>query len=279
MEQLLARPEMQSAVIPFAVALLAYLVLRKVTATAWLWALLSAFLISAALINGLTISPLTGTRKIILLVIASLFTAALLHWVLSSHNLQRRFTTIICQVAILWVFWTVLGRMNSASMVLFLAGTISLVLMLEWLFVRVVDEPAQLHGAGFSLLLGVGLAATAAASALLGQLALALAAASGGAFLGWVLTGDAQGKQTRQPVAALPYVMAPALLGVAAVIFARLPWYALIPLAAIPLAVGLVPKKVESRFLRALLASLPGLAIALGVAFYIWQTGSSGSGY
>ena len=164
-------------------------------------------------------------------------------------------------------------------MVLFLAGTISLVLVLEWLFARLVDEPAQLHGAGFSLLLGVGLAATAAASALLGQLALALAAASGGAFLGWVLTGDAQGKQTRQPVAALPYVMAPALLGVAAVIFARLPWYALVPLAALPLAVGLVPQKTESRFLRALLASLPGLVIALGVAFYIWQTGSSDSGY
>jgi uncharacterized membrane protein YccC len=45
------------------------------------------------------------------------------------------------------------------------------------------------------------------------------------------------------------------------------------------LAVGLVPQKAESRFLRALLASLPGLVIALGVAFYIWQTGSSGSGY
>jgi hypothetical protein len=259
--------------------LLAYLALRKFTGTAWLWALLCAFLVSSALINGLAVSPLTGTRKIILLAIASLFTAALLHLVLPSHNLQRRFTRIICQVALLWVFWTVLKRMDSASMVLFLAGTISLVLVLEWLFARLVDEPAQLHGAGFSLLLGVGLAATAAASALLGQLALALAAASGGAFLGWVLTGDAQGKQTRPPVAALPYVMAPALLGVAAVIFARLPWYALIPLAAIPLAVGLVPQKTESRFLRALLASLPGLVIALGVAFYIWQTGSSDSGY
>ena len=110
----------------------------------------------------------------------------------ASHNLQRRFTTIVCQVALLWVFWAVLGRMDSASMVLFLAGTISLVLVLEWSFVRVVEQPAQLHGAGFSLLLGVGLSATAAASALLGQLALALAAASGGAFLGWVLIGNAR---------------------------------------------------------------------------------------
>jgi hypothetical protein len=260
-------------------ALVAYLGLRKITATAWLWALLAAFLASAALINGLIVTPLTGTRKIILLVTASFIAAALLHWVLRSDNLQRRFTTIISQVALLWVFWAVVGRMDSAAMVLFLVGTISLVLVSEHLFVRVIDKPAQLHGAGFSLLLGVGLSATAAASALLGQLALALAAASGGALLGWVLSGNASKQQTRQSVAVLPYVMAPALLGVAAVIFARLPWYALIPLTAIPLVVGLVPQKSESRFVNALLASLPGLVIALGVAFYVWQSGNSGSGY
>jgi hypothetical protein len=182
-------------------------------------------------------------------------------------------------VALLWVFWAVVGRMDSAAMVLFLAGSISLVLVSEHLFARIIDNPAQLHAAGFSLLLGVGLSATAAASALLGQLALALAAASGGALLGWVLSGSASRQQTRQSIAVLPYFMAPALLGVAAVIFARLPWYALIPLTSIPWAVSLVPQKSESRFVNALLASLPGLVIALGVAFYVWQTGNSASGY
>ena len=279
MEQLLSRPEIQSAVVPFLIAFVAYLGLRKITAAAWLWALLAAFLASAALINGLIINPLTGTRKIILLVIASFIAAALLHWVLRSDNLQRRFTTIVSQVALLWVFWAVLGRMDSAAMVLFLVGSISLVLVSEYLFVRINDNPAQLHAAGFSLLLGVGLSATAAASALLGQLALALAAASGGALLGWVLSGNVSKQQTRQSLAVLPYIMAPALLGVAAVMFARLPWYALIPLASIPLVVGLVPQKSGSRFVNALLSSLPGLVIALGVAFYVWQSGSSASGY
>jgi hypothetical protein len=164
-------------------------------------------------------------------------------------------------------------------MVLFLAGTISLVLVLEALFERVCANPAQLHGAGLSLLLGVGLSATAAASALLGQLALALAAASGGAFLAWVVTGNAVGRHAQQSIHTLPYVLAPTLLGTGAVILARLPWYALVPLASIPLAVSLVPQKTESRFLRALLTSLPGLVIAIAVAFYVWQSGSSDSGY
>ena len=279
MEQLLSRPEIQSAVAPFVIALVAYLGLRKITATAWLWALLVAFLASAALINGLIVNPLTGTRKIILLITASFIPAALLHWVLRSENLQRRFTTIISQVALLWVFWAVLGRMDSAAMVLFLAGSISLVLVSEHSFVRIIDKPAQLHGAGFSLLLGVGLSATAAASALLGQIALALAAASGGALLGWVLSGSVSRPQTRQLIAVLPYLMASSLLGIAAVMFARLPWYALIPLTSIPFAVNLVPQKSSSRFVNALLASLPGLVIALGVAYDVWHTGSSGSGY
>jgi hypothetical protein len=279
MEQLLSRPEMQTAVLPFVVALLVYLGLRKNTATAWIWALLAAFLAAAALINGLTLTPLTGTRKIILLVIASFFAAALLPRTLPGHNLQRRFSTIACQLAVLWVFWAVVMRMESAAMVLFLAGTISLVLVLETLFERVCANPAQLHGAGLSLLLGVGLSATAAASALLGQLALALAAASGGAFLAWVVTGNAVGRQARQSIHTLPYVMAPTLLGTAAVIFARLPWYALVPLASIPLAVSLVPQKTGSRCLRALLASLPGLVIAIAVAVYVWQSSGSDSGY
>jgi len=279
MEQLLSRPEIQSAVVPFLIALVVYLGLQKLTATAWLWALLAAFLGSAALINGLTLTPLTGTRKIILLIIASFFTATLLPWVMPNRNLQRRFTTIASQIALLWVFWAVLTRMDSAAMVLFLVGTISLVLVLEWSFVRVAEQPAQLHGAGVSLLLGVGLSTTVAASALLGQLALALAAASGGAFLGWVLIGNARGQTASQPVTVIPYVLAPALLGVAAVIFARLPWYALVPLALIPFAVSLVPQKTESRFLHALLSSLPGLVIAIAVALFVWQSSDSASGY
>jgi hypothetical protein len=179
----------------------------------------------------------------------------------------------------LWVFWAVVMRMQSAAMILFLAGTISLVLVLEALFERVCENPAQLHGAGLGLLLGVGLSATAAASALLGQLALALAAASGGAFLAWVVTGKAVERQAQQSIHTLPYVLAPTLLGTAAVIFARLPWYALVPLASIPLAVSLVPQRTESRFLRALLTSLPGLVIAIAVALYVWLSGSSASGY
>jgi len=280
MEQILSRPEFQSAVVPFVIALLVYFGLRKISAQAWLWAVFAAFLASVLLINGITVTPLTGTRKIILLVLTSFIAAALLPRLLSRANLQRAVATGAAVLALLWVFWTVLARMEVGAIALFLAGSIGLALWLLFLFDQLAHHDARLHAAGFSLLLGVGLSATAAASALLGQLALALSAASGGAFLAWVLFANEDGKEATKPsIATLPYVLAPLLLGLAAVIFARLPWYALLALAAIPLSVNLLPLKPDSRFLSALLSSLPGLVIAIAVGFWIWQTGSSDSGY
>jgi len=280
MEQILNRPELQSAVAPFVIALLVYFGLRKISAQAWLWAVCAAFLVSVLLINGVTVTPLTGTRKIILLVLISFFAAALLPRLLPRVNLQRAVAAGAAVLALLWVFWAVLARMEAGAIALFLAGSIGLALWLLFLFDRLAHNEARLHAAGFSLLLGVGLAATAAASALLGQLALALSTASAGAFLGWVLFANKDDAEAAQPsITTLPYVLAPLLLGLAAVIFARLPWYALLALAAIPLAVSLLPLKSDSRFLSALLSSLPGLVIAIAVGFWVWQSGSSDSGY
>ena len=280
MEQILNRPEIQSAVVPFTVALLSYLGLRKHTPAAWIWALFAAFLIAAGLINGATFTPLTGTRKIILLVLASLIVAALGPVVVQQARLQRSVSAALGIIAILLVFWAVVTRMEVTAIALFLVGGVALVLWLTWIFDRISDDPARLHGAGFSLLLGTGLSATAGASALLGQLALALSASSGAVLLGWVLTGKTgKSNQASGSISTLPYVLAPVLLGLAAVIFARLPWYALIPLASIPLVTRLLPGELESRFLRSVVSTLPGLLIALAVAFWIWQSGSSASGY
>jgi len=277
MDNLLDRPEVQSALLPFVIALVLALGLRKLTATAWLWAMFAAFTLSALLINGLTLTPLTGTRKIILLIGGALFVAALLPGVLARLRLQRPFTDLFCLLALGWVFSAVVARMQTLQIAMIAAGAVAFAFTLQLSFERVIVNPARLHGAGLGLLLGVGLAATAAASALLGQLGLALAAACGGAYLAWVITG-ASGN-AKQLVVTLPYVLAPLLLGVASVLFARLPWYALIPLAFIPLAASLVPLKFESRFARALVASLPGLVIALATAFWVWKSSGSASGY
>lgn len=280
MDQLLNRPELQSAVIPFIVALSCYLGLKKFTASAWIWALFAAFLVSSSLINGITLTPLTGTRKIILLVLASFMVAGLAPVIIQRVNLRRGASTLLGVMAILLVFWKVVARMETAAMISFMVGGVAFVLWLTWAFGRLASNPARLHGAGFSLLLGTGLSAIAGASALLGQLALSLAFASGAVLLAWVLVGKSTAPaQPNRSISTLPYALAPSLFGLAAVVFASLPWYALIPLASIPLVAKIMPGKPDSRFLAGLAGSLPGLMIAFAVAFWVWQTGNSSSGY
>jgi len=280
MDQILNRPEIQSAVLPFIVSLSLCFGLKKITASAWIWAVFVAFLVSAGLINGLTITPLTGTRKIILLILASFIVAALIHHGVRSISLQRFGLWVLGILALIWVFWKVMARMDAPEIAVFLGAGIGLVLWLLWAFDRIGNNETQLHAAGFSLLLGTGLSATLGASALLGQLGLSLAAASGAVLLAWVLTGKAVAPaNSNRLTPTLPYALATALLGLAAVIFASLPWYTLIPLASIPLVTSLVPKKFDSRFVNTLITSLPGLAIGLAVSFWVWKSGSSSSGY
>jgi hypothetical protein len=282
MEQLLDRPEIQSAVIPFIVGLAVAAGLRKVTRGAWIWALFAAFLCSALLINGTTLMPLTGTRKIILLVLGACLVAGLGAFVLRTTNLQRQAATGLVIVSVLWIFWTVMERREATAAAIFVAGAVALNLFTAWGLDLCRKHEARLHGAGFGLLLGTGLCAALGSSALLGQLGLALAAGCGGLFLAWVLLPGQTGGELihGRPLAILPYLMPAVTIGLAAVIFARLPWYALAPLAAIPLATSLLPYQSESRFMNALVSSLPGLLITGATAFWVWQAGSSSaSGY
>jgi len=277
MDQIFSRPEIQSAVLPFIIGFMLYLGLRKQTLNAWMWAVFAAFLVSVGLINGLTITPLTGTRKIILLILASFVVAASMQHLIAEVKLRRAILSTLAVLAMLLVFWKIAMRKEALDMALFFAGSLTLVLTLVSSFERIGNNFMRLHGAGFALLIGTGLSAAVAASALLGQLALSLSAASAAVLLGWVIKGDAG--DDKQSNATLPYALAAALLGLAAVILARLPWYALVPLASIPLVTSFVPKISENRFIQALTTSLPGLCIALAVTFWVWQTGSSNSGY
>lgn len=282
MEELLVRPEMQSAVIPFIVGLAVAAGLRTITSSAWIWALFAAFLCSALLINGATLTPMTGTRKIILLVLGACLVAGLAAPVLRSVSLQRQAVVGVVILAMLWIFWAVIARRDPVAIGLFIAGAVTLVLVAGWGLDRCRKHEARLHGAGLGLMFGTGLCAMLGSSALLGQLSLALAAGCGGLLLAWVLLpSQANGERVNdRPLATLPYLMPAVTIGLAAVIFARLPWFALAPLAGIPFATSLATYRIESRFLSALVNSLPGMVIAGATAVWVWHvSSSSASGY
>lgn len=268
MDELLLNPVFQAAIAPFAVALVAGFLLKY---AGWHWAGLAVvlgFYASVSLITGFEFTPLTSTRKIILLGMI----AAGVGLALDLLNLKQRYLLPLLAVlgagALLWVIWPPLMRMEGAEKWLYGIGGSAyvawLLASLEGLRSRALRADAAL----FNLAMGTGLAAVMGASALLGQLASALAAAIG-AFL---LLSSFKKTLPVGFIMLLPVALIAGLIGVGALIYAKLPWYCLPILAAIPLLARIpLPGKppLWGQALALVLMTLPGAAGAIYVAWKI----------
>lgn len=268
MDELLQNPVFQAAIVPFAIALAAGFLLKY---AGWQWAGLSVvlgFYAGVSLITGFEFTPLTSTRKIILLGMI----AAGVGLVLDLLNLKQRhlapLLVILGAGALLWVIWPPLMRMEGAEKWIYGMGGIAYV---GWLLASMEGLRSRALRADTALLnlgLGTGLAAVMGASALLGQLASALAAAIGAFLLLSAL------KKTLPVgfVMLLPAALLGGLIGVSALVYAKLPWYCLPILATIPLLARLpLPKKLPlwGQALALVLMTLPGAAGAVYVAWKI----------
>lgn len=267
MDDLLTNPVFQTAVVPFIVALIAGLILNR---CGWYWAgltIIIGFIACAWLIMDLKLSPLSSTRKIILLG----FIAVAAGIALDVYSGTRRYipyVLFICgAVAALWVIWPVLMRREGMEFWLLAAGAGVYagwqVMMME----RLRAQPIRAGSAALSLGVGTGVAAVMGASALLGQLASSIAAASGA----YLLLAMFFSKQSAGSLLTLPVALLCGLLGIAGHVYATLPWYVL-PLLAIipPLACIPLPeqKPILVKIVLLVLATMPA---AIGAIIVTWQ--------
>jgi hypothetical protein len=122
--------------------------------------------------------------------------------------------------------------------------------------------------------LGTGISALLGASALLGQLGIAIGAIAGGYLLLLVFKQEIPlGSNLTLPVGLLS-----SLLGIAAVVYASLPWYSLLPLALIPVTINIPLPGELSRFFRLLLLAaytLPLTIIAIVITWYVTSSNQS----
>jgi len=270
----LSLPEIQSAVAPFVVALISGLVARTIGRG---WSPIGAvigFLVAAWLINGVQFTPLTGTRKIILLAVA----AGIVGVVIDAAG-RLRLRPVILAVpsvgAALWMIWNVLAR-RDGSQWLILAGSASV--YVAWLVV-VLDTGRQRAiptvCAGVALAIGTGAITLLSASALLGQLGFALAAANGAVLLLAVVW-----KNTSVGASfTLPVGMLAGLLGFAGLVFARVPWYGLTILAVVPLSAYVRLPTRMPRVVLAALHTLIGVGISAGAVALVWWLMEDIGGY
>lgn len=272
MSNLLTNPAVQSGIIPFIVALVAAWVLRR---AGWLWSGLGfaiAYYVSVYFAAGLQFTPLTSTRKILILGIVTIG----LGLVIDALKQKPRFLPVIIFVAsaaaVTWVIWPVVNREQGGAFWLMLLASI---LYAGWLTTATetlrtrTDRGAML---ALALGLGTGISAMLGASALLGQLGIAIGAIGGAYLLLQLLKQDILlGSNFALPVGLLN-----GLLGIAAVIYASLPWYSLLPLALLPATAHLPVRGELSKFKKLLLLALYTLPMTIIAIIITWITGSSG---
>lgn len=268
MGDVFANPAFQSAVAPLVVGLTAAVLLGRANARWQGLAILAGFLAALALITGLSLLPLTSTRKIILASLGLPLLALALDGKVRRWVVRLTILVVLVAGALSWVIWPVLLRMEMLEALAQLAGLILYVAWLVSIFHAWEDNPERTGSAALALAIGTGGTAMIAASALYGQLGFALAAAMGGLLLRWMIWPG----QNRFGLSAAMAVAVPlALLGAAATVYAKLPWTVLPCLALIPLAAGIPVASQGSRWLRVPLMTLISMLPAIPALWLAWR--------
>lgn len=266
MDPLFNDPLFQSAFLPFVVSLMVALILRP---HGWVWAGLSAvagFAATAYVLTGFELFPLRSDRKILLLggiAVGLGLLLDLLPWRRAAPGLLF----VAAVAAALWLVWPRFRFMDGWQLwALAIAGPA----YVAWLVVSceaLRDKALQADSVVFALSLGTGLSALLGATALYGQLAAAIAAAVGARLLLQFLN---------KPVAAgsimlVPLVAVNALLGLGAVVYAKLPWYSLLLLALIPLLMRVPLSAAMPRWLLTMVTVLIACVPAALAIFLTWR--------
>lgn len=264
MHALLNHPAVQAGLAPFLVALLTAELLQRLRLSGL--ALLAGFAITVYLVSGFAYEPLTSTRKIIWLGLAS--GALAIPLMLLNSTLWRPVLAVLGGAAVVWVCIRVLQQQEIGTALQWGTGC---ALYVGWLVVwmdTLHDSPVRAASAALGLALGTGVAVLVGASALLGQLGLALGAAAM-AYLLIMMVSNSHLPCGR--TFTLPLALVAGLLGCLAVLTARLPWYSLPVLAAIPLVARLPVSEKLGVWLQSTLLSVATLLFAAGAVYLSWR--------
>jgi hypothetical protein len=259
MQSLLEHPAFQSAAAPLVAAILVALVGKPLRLSGL--AALAGFAACVHLATGLGIFPLSAARKIIALAFAGAVAGVLLDFLAPRADRARAVVTAAAALALVWVLWTALSNRDLVEALPLGLGLAAYCAVVTWGFDRLVDAPIRGAAAGVALGVAGGIAAIFGASALLGQMALATGAASGGLLLVQMLAGRAfpAGRAFTLTVA-----LVGALATAGAVVLAKLPWYCLVPLALVPFAAALPfgerLRPWQQAFAHGLAATVPAAA-------------------
>lgn len=268
MQDLLSLPQVQSGLLPLAAALISALLLRPL---GWLWSGLSlaiGFFAAAVLIEGFQFIPLTSTRKLLLAGILAVLVGIVIDALRPARATTISLLAILSAAAGIWLIWPVLQRQEGNALLLMGGGTL---LYMGWLggwAGSLYGSTVRAAGSAWILALATGITAILGASAKLGQLGVALAAAAGAFCLLHVISEKFRGGALYY----VPAVLIAGLLGISGVVYAKISGYSLIPLAALVALAALIKlSSNRSRFVQAIVLTSVLLPLGIIAIVITWQ--------
>lgn len=225
-----ANPAFQAGVLPFIVAFATAFVLRPL---GWYWSGLAIALAFAATVwgvMGFEFTPLTSSRKLVILTLAAVVLGGVLDLVAAQPKKLRLVLAGLGVLAAGWLLWPQLKSAEGSS-AWGRAGLAALyVAWLTTILPELRTRPVRAWAAALTLTVGSAGAILMGASALLAQLGIAMAMACGALLVLSV------GKKVLPLgyLAALPLGLFVGLHGVTGVAYAQMEWLSLLALAAIP---------------------------------------------
>ena len=267
-------PEVQSFVLPLLVALLIGAVAHRFNLAHRGIGMIAGFIVTVLFVNGVELQPLTAARKIILLGIAAAIMGAIVDHRRAHWPGRPLYFATLSVLASAWVLGIVLLRKSGMEIV---TAGMGIALYTAWVVYwldRLHDDELRATSASVSLGLGTGLAAIIGSSALFGQLAIAISAASGSVLL----LALGKKKNGAGSVLTLPAGILLGLIGCTTVAFADVPWIVLVILSLIPPAAHWIPAPENwPRWRRVLVLTVSSMALA-GIALaYAWYLAGDSS--
>jgi hypothetical protein len=256
--ELLNHPAVQGGVAPLVVALVIATVLAR-TRLAWL-AIAGAYATTIALTTGFQFSPLTASRKILLvgLIVPVIGLAADL--------MPRPSRAIVVGFALaaglvsIWTFASVLRQQEGSALYVAAAGIAVFGFLLTALVLALRADGSRTGAAGLGLGLATGVAAVVSASIGFLLAGIAVAAAAGALLLVQVVFSR---NIAARFTGALSIAILTSLFAAGSLMLAQLPWYALPLLLLVPLAAMLPASERLPLIVRAALLAFYALVAAI----------------
>ncbi len=264
--ELLNHPAIEAGIVPFTLALLLGFILPN-RYTWWSTIVFAiTYFFSAWLILDGRFTPLSSSRKLVMLGAGAVILGFIMPKLISNSKALQRILIVIAIGATLWLIWPILSRGDVWDQVNLAIGCGIYALWLCFAFFQLRDEDIATSVSASVLGFATGICALVGASSLLGELGIAIGASSAAVAL-FALSKriDHSGGFY------FPITILCTLIAIASAVYAKVPWYVLIALGAIPLAAMLFEWRYKPGVIRIIKLGFFTLIPAAVAVVLTWQ--------